>query len=135
MKKLLTKLSPIGMLMDDPDKLKYVSPIAMLLSSGNKDKDNKNQTNQVTRQTEQAKQQSFKKGGQIKKEPLKNNLDKGMEADRTGLLKERKVKNNDMDSPDYTPATPMEIYQDMRPVTDKTPPQVQGFGKARKPIR
>jgi hypothetical protein len=29
----------------------------------------------------------------------------------------------------------MEIYQDMRPVTDKTPPQVQGFGKARKPIR
>jgi hypothetical protein len=84
MKKLLTKLSPIGMLMDDPDKLKYVSPIAMLLSSGNKDKDNKNQTNQVTRQTEQAKQQSFKKGGQI---------------------------------------------------TDKTPPQVQGFGKARKPIR
>jgi hypothetical protein len=36
MKKLLTKLSPIGMLMDDPDKLKYVSPIAMLLSSGNK---------------------------------------------------------------------------------------------------
>jgi hypothetical protein len=64
-----------------------------------------------------------------------NKEDKGMEADTTGPLKERKVKNNDMDSPDYTPATPMEIYQDMRPVTDKTPPQVQGFGKARKPIR
>jgi hypothetical protein len=64
-----------------------------------------------------------------------NKKDKGMEADTTGPLKERKVKNNDMDSSDYTPATPMEIYQDMRPVTDKTPPQVQGFGKARKPIR
>jgi len=115
MKKLLTKLSPIGMLMDDPDKLKYVSPIAMLLSSGNKDKDNKNQTNQVTRQTEQAKQQSFKKGGKIKKK-LKNNPDKGMEADTT-------------------PPTPIDIYEDMRPVTGKESPQVQGFGKARKPIR
>jgi hypothetical protein len=39
-----------------------------------------------------------------------NKKDKGMEADTTGPLKERKVKNNDMDSPDYTPATPMEIY-------------------------
>ena len=64
-----------------------------------------------------------------------NKKDKGMEADTTGPIKERKVKNNDMDSPDYTPATPIEIYEDMRPVTDKTPPQVQGFGKARKPIR
>ena len=65
--------------------------------------------------------------------------DIGMEADRTGPLKERKVKNKnknkDKESPDYTPATPMEIYQDMRPVTNKKPVQVQGFGKARKPIR
>tara|TARA_R110000851_G_scaffold128868_2_gene261447 strand:- start:306 stop:497 length:192 start_codon:yes stop_codon:yes gene_type:complete len=61
--------------------------------------------------------------------------DIGMEADRTGPLKERKVKNKDKESPDYTPATPMEIYQDMRPATNKKPAQVQGFGKARKPIK
>tara|TARA_R110000850_G_scaffold267231_1_gene398144 strand:- start:100 stop:297 length:198 start_codon:yes stop_codon:yes gene_type:complete len=64
-----------------------------------------------------------------------NKKDKGMEADTTGPLKKRKVKNNDMDSPDYTPATPIEIYEDMRPVTGKKSPQVQGLGKARKPIR
>jgi|TARA_R110000822_G_scaffold53883_4_gene138656 hypothetical protein len=62
-----------------------------------------------------------------------NKKDKGMESDSTGPLKEHKVKNKT--DGDYTPATPMEIYQDMRPVTDKNPPQVQGFGKARKPIR
>jgi hypothetical protein len=62
-----------------------------------------------------------------------NKKDKGMEADTTGPLKED-IEENKTDV-DHTPATPMEIYQDMRPVTDKTPPQVQGFGKARKPIR
>jgi hypothetical protein len=62
-----------------------------------------------------------------------NKKDKGMEANPTGPLEED-IEENKTDV-DHTPATPMEIYQDMRPVTDKTPPQVQGFGKARKPIR
>ena len=128
MKKLLTKLSPIGMLMDDPDKLKYVSPIAMLLSSGNKDKDkdNKNQTNQVTRQTEQAKQQSFSNGKKIQKQ--KSNP------------KKNKEENKDTESPDYT-RVPKElsVFKDTVKKASggfiKTSPQVQGFGKARKPIR
>jgi hypothetical protein len=62
-----------------------------------------------------------------------NKKDKGMEANPTGPLEED-IEENKTDV-DHTPATPMEIYQDMRPVTNKTPPQVQGFGKARKPIR
>jgi len=64
-----------------------------------------------------------------------NKKDKGMEADTTGPLKENKIESIDTYSPDYTPATPIEIYEDMRPVTGKKSPQVQGFGKARKPIR
>ena len=64
-----------------------------------------------------------------------NKKDKGMEADGTGPLKENKIESIDTDSPDYTPATPIELYEDMRPVTGKKSPQVQGFGKARKPIR
>jgi len=128
MNKILKSLSPLAMVLDKPEKLKYLSPIAMLLSSGNKDKDtsNQSQTDQVTSQTEQAKQQKFSKGGKI---------DKGMEADRTNPLQSRKIKDKDMESPDYTPATPIEIYQDLRPVTGKKPAQIQGFGKARKPIR
>ena len=58
-----------------------------------------------------------------------------MEADRTGPPKANKIESIDMKSPDYTPATPIELYEDMRPVTGKKSPQVQGFGKARKPIR
>tara|TARA_R110000764_G_scaffold60242_2_gene129540 strand:+ start:506 stop:703 length:198 start_codon:yes stop_codon:yes gene_type:complete len=64
-----------------------------------------------------------------------NKKDKGMEADRTGPPKANKIESIDMDRPDYTPATPIELYEDMRPVTGKKSPQVQGFGKARKPIR
>lgn len=62
-----------------------------------------------------------------------NKKDKGMEADTTGPLKED-IEENKTDV-DHTPATPIEIYEDMRPVTGKKSPQVQGFGKARKPIR
>jgi len=64
-----------------------------------------------------------------------NKKDKGMEAGTTGPLKERKVKNNDMDSPDFT-TVPEELsafFEAPRPVTGKESPQVQGFGKARKP--
>ena len=43
-----------------------------------------------------------------------NKKDKGMEADTTGPLEED-IEENKTDV-DHTPATPMEIYQDMRPV-------------------
>ena len=66
-----------------------------------------------------------------------NKKDKGMEADRTGPPKANKIESIDMKSPDYT-TVPEELsafYQEPRPVTGKEPPQKQGFGKARKPIR
>ena len=44
-----------------------------------------------------------------------NKKDKGMEADTTGPLKED-IEENKTDV-DHTPATPIEIYEDMRPVT------------------
>ena len=56
-----------------------------------------------------------------------------MEADTT-TAPEEDIEKNKTDA-DHTPATPIEIYEDMRPVTGKKSPQVQGFGKARKPIR
>ena len=62
-----------------------------------------------------------------------NKKDKGMEADTT-TPPEEDIEKNKTDA-DHTPATPIEIYEDMRPVTGKKSPQVQGLGKARKPIR
>ena len=77
-----------------------------------------------------------------------NKKDKGMIADTTTLPKEDitgnlgnvnvprkpKTEENKTDA-DHTQSTPIEIYKEMRPVTGKKSPQVQGFGKARKPIR
>ena len=66
-----------------------------------------------------------------------NKKDKGMETGTTGPLKENKIKSIDTDSPDFT-TVPEELsafFEALRPVTGKESPQVQGFGKARKPIK
>ena len=69
----------------------------------------------------------------MNKEDKEDKEDKGMTVDTT-TAPEEDIEENKTDV-DHTPATPIEIYEDMRPVTGKKSPQVQGFGKARKPIR
>lgn len=50
-----------------------------------------------------------------------------MEADGTGPLKENKIESIDTDSPDYTPATSIEIYEGLRPVKNnkKLPKEIK----------
>jgi|DEB0MinimDraft_10_1074344.scaffolds.fasta_scaffold396607_1 hypothetical protein len=52
MNKILKSLSPLAMLIDNPDNLKYLSPAAMLFSSDKKDKDTDiNNQNQTAKET------------------------------------------------------------------------------------
>ena len=56
-----------------------------------------------------------------------------MEADTT-TPPEEDIEKNKTDA-DHTPATPIEIYEEMRPVTGKKSPLLKGRGKSRKEIR